>query len=174
VKHVILIPLAYIFAVFETLPGDLPVRPVWLLGLVAFVVVVTSLETALTWAAVIGIAADNVSGHRLGTHVLAYVIATFALRYMTPQVCSKPLHIRSSVALGFLLGAAGCGFIITMLTGEFRKPDGLNFATSLGVTWLAVVAAVSSLHGLKWVFDRRRGAETNGGAMGNPVGLSVK
>lgn len=172
--HVILIPLTYLFAVLETLPGDPPVRPAWLLGLVAFVVVVTSLESALMWAALIGFAADNVTGQRLGTHVLAFVIATFALRYMIPQVCSKPLHIRSSVALGYLLGATGCGFIITMLTGEFEKPDGLTFATSLGVTWLVVVAAVSGLHGVTWVFDRLRGSETNRGAVGNPVGLSVK
>ncbi len=173
-KHVILIPLTYIFAVCETLTGNVPVGPAWLLGLAAFVVVSTSLETALMWATIIGIAADNVSGHRLGTHVLSFVIATFALRYMIPQVCSKPIHIRSSVALGFLLGSSGCGFIITMMTGEFAKPDGLNFATSLGVTWLIVVAVASSLQSTKWVFDRLRGSETNGGAMGNPVGLSVK
>lgn len=172
-KHAILILLTYAFAVCETLPGDASIRPAWLVGLTAFVVVVTSFETAVMWATIIGIATDNISGHRLGTHVLAFVIATFALRYMIPQLCSKPLHVRSSAALGFMVGATGCGFIITMLTHEFEKPNGLQFATSLGITWLLVVAAVAALHGAKWLLNRLRGSGTDGGAMGNPVGLSV-
>lgn len=171
--HAILVLLTYAFAVCETLPGDATVRPLWLLGLAAFVVVVTTFETALMWVTIIGIASDNISGNRLGTHVLAFVIATFAVRYMIPQLCNKPMHIRCSAALAFLVGATGCGFIITMATREFQKPNGLQFATSLGITWLIVVAAVGIVHGAQWLFARLRGPDNSGGAMGNPVGLSV-
>ncbi len=174
-KHLAIAVLAYLLAVVDTFPLQTAVRPDCLLLLAAVLIAWLPVGQAMAWAAVLGLLADGLGPTPPGTLLLIYAGSVFVVRSLLSDLTDRGFATLSlGVGLFVFLASAVGGLVAVRRHGASAALFQTVLQTCV-VTWLCAAGVILVCGTTAWVWRRLRGPEaTGGGAVGTPVGLSVR